>query len=101
MTVVVIIGFLVALAVPGFQKVRTASQDKAVLNNTRQLAAAADQYFMDNGVTWVDRTNLVGSSSYVRALQPAAMETYPNGFTQGVTITVLGIGGIRTFTYSP
>ena len=41
MIVVVIIGLLAAMAIPAFQKVRTSSQDKAVLNNARQLSAAA------------------------------------------------------------
>ena len=49
MIVVVIIGLLAAMAIPAFQKVRQSSQDKAVLNNARQLAAAADQYFLENG----------------------------------------------------
>ena len=51
MIVVVIIGLLAAMAIPAFQKVRTASQDKAVLNNMRQLASGADQYYLENGVT--------------------------------------------------
>ena len=50
MIVVVIIGLLAAMAFPAFQKVRQSSQDKAVLNNARQLSAAADQYFLENGV---------------------------------------------------
>jgi hypothetical protein len=37
MIVVVIIGLLAAMAIPAFQKVRVASQDKAVLNNARQM----------------------------------------------------------------
>ena len=40
MIVVVIIGLLAAMAIPAFQKVRQSSQDKAVLNNARQLSAA-------------------------------------------------------------
>jgi len=43
MIVIVIIGLLAAMAIPAFQKVRSNSQDKAVTNNLRQLAAAADQ----------------------------------------------------------
>jgi type IV pilus assembly protein PilA len=50
--VVVIIGLLAAMAIPAFQKVRIASQEKAVLNNARQLASAADQYMMENGVNY-------------------------------------------------
>ena len=42
MIVVVIIGLLAAMAIPAFQKVRSSSQDKTVMNNMRQLAAAAE-----------------------------------------------------------
>jgi len=99
MIVVVIIGLLAAMAIPGFQKVRTASQDKAVLNNARQLSAAADQYMMENGVSSVSYGNLVGPTSYVKTFNLVANETYPAGFTQGMTITVLGVAGSRTITY--
>ena len=99
MIVVVIIGLLAAIAVPGFQKVRTASQDKAVLNNARQLAAAADQYMMENGVSVVSLGSLLGPTNYVKIINPAANETYPDSYTQGVTITVSGIAGARTLTY--
>src|SRR5438552_17282705 len=78
MIVVVIIGLLAAMAIPAFQKVRQSSQDKAVLNNARQLSAAADQYFLENGVTTVASSNLVGSSNYVKALNVAAAESYPD-----------------------
>ena len=40
MIVVVIIGLLAAMAIPAFQKVRTNSQDKAVLNNARRSPPA-------------------------------------------------------------
>ena len=99
MVVVVIIGLLAAMAIPGFQKVRTASQDKAVLNNARQLAAAADQFFLENGVTTVGVSGLVGPTNYVKELNTVANETYPAGFTQGIAITVIGIAGSRTMTY--
>ena len=101
MIVVVIIGLLAAMAIPAFQKVRTSSQDKAVLNNARQLAAAADQYFLENGVSLVSQGSLVGATNYVKALNLVANETYPAAFTQGVTISVLGIAGQRTITYAP
>ena len=101
MIVVVIIGLLAAMAIPAFQKVRTSSQDKAVLNNARQMAAAADQYFLENGVSTVTQGNLVGASNYVKALNLVANETYPASYTQGITITVAGIAGVRTVTYAP
>src|ERR1044071_9786508 len=77
MIVVVIIGLLAARAIPAFQKVRTSSQDKAVLNNARQLGAAADQYFLENGVSTVAQTSLVGATNYVKSLNLVAGETYP------------------------
>ena len=101
MIVVVIIGLLAAMAIPAFQKVRQSSQDKAVLNNARQLSAAADQYFLENGVSSVISANLVGATNYVKAVNTVANETYPDGFTQGITVTIDGIAGARTVTYSP
>jgi type IV pilus assembly protein PilA len=101
MITVVIIGLLAAMAVPAFQKVREASQDKAVLNNARQMSAAADQYFFANGVTQVVSNDLVGATNYVKALYTVAGELYPNSYTQGNTITIGGVAGMRTITYSP
>jgi type IV pilus assembly protein PilA len=101
MIVVVIIGLLAAMAVPAFQKVRESSQDKTVLNNARQLASAADQYFLERGVSTVAYDDLVGDNKYVKSFTKVASETYPTGFTQGVAITVSGIAGVRTVTYAP
>jgi type IV pilus assembly protein PilA len=101
MIVVVIIGLLAAMAIPAFQKVRQSSQDKAVTNNARQLSAAADQYFLENGVSSVASVALVGSDKYVKAFTPAAGETYPAGLTQGITITITNVAGSRTVTFTP
>lgn len=101
MIVVVIIGLLAAMAIPGFQKVRTASQDKAVVNNARQLSAAADQYYLEQGVSTVSQGSLIGATNYVKSLNLVANETYPSAYTQGVTITIEGIAGARTVTYTP
>jgi type IV pilus assembly protein PilA len=99
MIVVVIIGLLAAMAIPAFQKVRASSQDKAVTNNMRQLGAAADQYFLENGVSAASLTSLIGSSAYVKALNTVANEAYPLNFTQGTPIIVSGVAGVRTLTY--
>jgi type IV pilus assembly protein PilA len=101
MVVVVIIGVLAALALPQWSKVRAASQDKAVFNNARQLAAAADQYYLESGSNNASSTNLVGSTAYVKLLNTVAREVYPDLFTQGVTITISNVAGARTITYSP
>ena len=99
MIVVVIIGLLASMAIPGFMKVRQSSQDKTVLNNARQLAGAADQYMMENGVSTVSYNSLVGASNYVKAINLVANETYPSVYTQGVTVTVTGVAGARTVTF--
>ena len=101
MIVVVIIGLLAAMAIPAFQKVRVSSQDKAVLNNARQLAAAADQYFLEFGVTTVSQANLIGPNSYLKSLSIVGGETYPGTYVQGITITITGVAGARTITYAP
>ena len=101
MIVVVIIGLLAAMAIPAFQKVRQSSQDKAVLNNARQLSAAADQYFLENVVTTAASISLVGATNYVKAVNTVARETYPTNYTQGITITISGLAGARTITYAP
>ena len=101
MIVVVIIGLLAAMAIPAFQKVRQASQDKAVLNNARQMSAAADQYYLEFGGSSVGSSNLVGATNYVKAINTVAKESYPAGFSQGTTITIGAIAGARTVTYAP
>jgi len=101
MIVVVIIGLLAAMAIPAFQKVRQSSQDKTVLNNARQLSAAADQFYLENGVSTAASTSLVGATNYVKAVNTVASETYPTNYTQGITITISGVAGARTITYAP
>lgn len=101
MIVVVIIGMLAALAIPAFNKVRTASQDKAVLNNARLLSAGADQYYLEYGGSTVASADLVGATNYVKQVNTVANESYPAYFTQGITITVTGVAGLRTVTYQP
>jgi type IV pilus assembly protein PilA len=99
MIVVVIIGLLATMAIPAFQRVTQASQDKAVLNNARQLSAAADQYFLESGISITPQSNLIGATQYIKALNTVAGEIYPSDFTQATTITVSGVGGTRTITY--
>lgn len=99
MIVVVIIGMLAALAIPGFKKIREASQDKAVMSNARQLAAATDQYMMEYGKSTVTISRLVGLTNYVKNLDTVASEIYPDVYTAGTPITVNSVGSARTITY--
>ncbi len=85
MIVVVIIGLLAAMAIPAFQKVRTTSQQKTITNNLRQLASAADQYFLEEGLTTVTSGELVGSDKYVKEVSAVAGETYPSPITTSLS----------------
>lgn len=77
MIVVVIIGLLAAMAVPAFQQVRKSSTEKAALNDLRQIAAAADQYFLDKSTTSVDVADLI--PTYIKTI--ASGNTYPTQVT--------------------
>lgn len=103
MIVVVIIGLLAAMAIPAFNKVRQTSQEKAILNNLRQIASAADQYFIEEGYASANYADLVGTDKYVKSLEPVAREDYATtfptiatGFTQLQITTPAGL----TVTFS-
>ena len=90
MIVVVIIGLLAAMAIPAFTKVRNTSQTKAITNNLRQLASAADQYFLENGLSSVGSSDLIGTDKLVKSVDLIAGETNDATITQGVAITASG-----------
>jgi type IV pilus assembly protein PilA len=100
MIVVVIIGLLAAMAIPAFQKVRATSQQKAITNNLRQLASAAQTYMLENGVQTVAYASLVGSGLSIQTIQPVAGETYPTQVTQGDTQLVATGGAPGDVTYT-
>ena len=66
MIVVVIIGLLAAMAIPAFQRVRQNSRRSSVENLVRQIAGAADQYMLENGVTAVNYAALTGNEAYLK-----------------------------------
>ena len=69
MIVVLIIGILLAIAVPNFVKARESSRQKACIANLKQIEAAKEQWCMDNKqsttATPAD-TDLYGSAAYVK-----------------------------------
>jgi hypothetical protein len=71
----------VAMAIPAFEKVREESMRKTLLNDARQIAAAAQQYMMENGVDRVafsidPETGAVAGpiAFYVRTLSPGTRQ---------------------------
>lgn len=51
MIVVLIIGILLAIAIPNFLKARTTSQAKSCISNLKQIDTATQQYAMTPGAT--------------------------------------------------
>ena len=70
MIVVLIIGILLAIAVPNFVKARESSRAKSCVANLKQIDSAKEQYAMDAKLTTggsVAMTNLVGADNYIKA----------------------------------
>ena len=109
MIVVVIIGLLAAMAIPAFQKVRTSSIEKTLINDAKQVAGAANQYMMENGlstvaVTYTTDTGQVGGplSAYVKYVSkgnilPATFDVASTGYTVGNAV----LGTVSTLSISP
>ena len=87
MIVVLIIGILLAIAVPNFIKARESSRKQTCIANLKQIDSAKEQCAMENKwdtgapVAWTDLVN--GANGYMKA-QP----TCPSGGTY--TINVVG-----------
>ena len=66
MIVVAIIGLLAALAIPGFVKARKQSQGRRILNDTRQMDAAIDQWALENGKKDGDAIDTTAAATYMK-----------------------------------
>lgn len=76
----------------------TPEQQKSLLNNLRQIAAAADQYFLEQGVSKVELSRLVGTTpdKYIKELKPVAGESYAGlVIEQGKPIRIKTAGGFE------
>lgn len=76
-------------------------QKRAILNNLRQLAAAADQYYLENGTNHATLAQLVGPNNYVKVVNPVDGEDYGRlEFSQGKELTITTPNGV-TVSYRP
>jgi prepilin-type N-terminal cleavage/methylation domain-containing protein len=77
MIVVLIIGILVAIAVPNFIRARESARARACVANLRQIDSAKEQYAMDNrlaqGATMPALSALcgTGTTTYIKGGSPA------------------------------
>src|ERR1043166_7335622 len=72
MIVVLIIGILLAIAVPNFIKARESSRAKSCQANLKQIDSAKEQWAMDNKIpagstTAPAMTDLAGSAAYIKS----------------------------------
>ena len=70
MIVVLIIGILLAIAVPNFVKARESSRAKACVGNLKQIDAAKEQFAMDSKKATgaaVATTDIYGADKYIKA----------------------------------
>ena len=69
MIVVLIIGILLAIAVPNFVKARESSRAKSCTSSLKQIEAAKEQWAMDTkaaGTATPGTTDLYGSAAYIK-----------------------------------
>jgi prepilin-type N-terminal cleavage/methylation domain-containing protein len=88
MIVVLIIGILLAIAIPNFITARQTSQKKSCLSNLKQIDAAKEQWAMDGNTGTPAWTDIMGTDKYMKG-DPAAPCTCP---TDGSSYTVNAIG---------
>jgi len=73
--------------------------ERAIMNNLRQIGAAADQYYLEHGTNRVTLADLVGPDKYIRELRPVAGENYEQlTLVQGEDLVITVPGG-PTYTY--
>ena len=105
MIVVLIIGILLAIAIPNFVQARESARAKACTGNLKQIDSASQQYAMDAKLSSTSSvTGGVGTlvtGSYLRAT-PSCPEngTYAVGATLGVSPTCTISSGITTGDYA-
>lgn len=84
MIVVLIIGILLAIAVPNFVRARESSRTKACISNLKQIDAAKEQWAMDN-----NKSN--GDACAMTDLVPNYIKSTPS-CPSGGTYTVGNVG---------
>ncbi len=85
----------------GVPNSEAASVARAMMNNLRQIAAARDQFFLENKRPAASMDELVGETKYIRRLNPVDGEDYSSvPLYPKVPITVVTPKGV-SITYDP
>jgi type II secretory pathway pseudopilin PulG len=100
MTVVAIIGLLLAIAIPNLVKTRDTSQLTAVYNNLRIIESAKDQWALENKKGTGDSTDLPALSDFLKGgtIKPVVHETYEVNLIGSAAYATTNV---RLGTYAP
>ena len=100
MTVVAIIGLLIAIAIPNFVKTRDTSQLAAVYSNLRIIEAAKDQWALENKKGTGDSTDLPALSDFLKGgtIKPVVHEVYESNLIGSPPYATTSV---RLGTYAP
>lgn len=94
------LGFLVTQAI---REVRQTSRDKAIQCNLRQVASAAQQYFLETGYKGCSFDDLVGPKKYLTAILVVQGENYRDIFPIREDFTKVSVttesGRVITYTF--
>jgi type IV pilus assembly protein PilA len=88
MIVVVIIGLLAAMAIPAFKKVRENSIGKAMENDARQVASAAQQYFLENSALTTVTFSIDSTTGAVTGPLSAYVKNISKGTSSAASLTI-------------
>ena len=88
MIVVAIIGLLAAIAIPNFVKARATSQANGCINNLRQIAAAANEFALEQKLTSGTTINFpTDLTPYIKLNSSSSLPGCPaNGIYSDVSI---------------
>lgn len=85
MIVVMIIGLLAAIAIPGFQRARQSTQENACINNLRVIDGAKQTYALEDGLSSTDTATIavLVSSEYLdtEPICPIESDATPDNYT--------------------
>jgi type IV pilus assembly protein PilA len=91
--VLIIIGILLAIAVPSYLGFRDRANVKASASNVRAAIPAAEAYYQDNNGTATDADANAGTSGY-QGMSTTALHSIDQGLS-----TTLTVGAVTTSTY--
>lgn len=90
MIVVMIIGLLAAIALPGFARARKSAQENACINNLRQIESAKDQWAVETGQVAGAAVNWTSIKDYMKNSPVCPINTANAANASGYNLVTVG-----------